>query len=968
MSRGLVDSSKYSPGNLTSKSLEQLFVGRDKLLADVLHRIERSATSAQKHRILLVGPRGIGKTHFVSLALQRLRSDPALEAARSRLVISQLNEEEWGIASYLDLLLRVIASCDVPEPERDAAERRVYEVHDARRLEEAIAEAEKSLSRLVGDRILLIVCENLGQILSDLGTSGQQRWRSFLQERTFCAILATSTRMVSAIRSQSAPFYGFFTIRALEPLDFETAVELLRRKALQNDKADLARLLGSPVGRARVRAIHHLAGGNPRVYVAISEFITTETLDDLVGPFMAMADDLTPYYQSRMQRLSPQQRKLIEQLSRIARPRPVKAIAERCLISSQTAAKQLGILANHGLARRERIGRETYYELAEPLMRICFEIKDNRTRHLQLFVDLLRHWFSEAELRVRLTDGENRTHLLSTLDHIHTAMALEQCEHDTERPFRRALTEEQSRCLDEQDWRGLELATRKLIEERTLATDFQLLLEALVERNKPGEASTWSEKALERWPEEPMLLFFCSRAFYANDELERALDTIDRAIAQEPSRGILRCARGHYLLRLRRWEDVIVNEDDLLEIEPDHAHSLEHKAYAFVELERWDEARRAAAAYTTQEPANETSWLLRAWIERSAGDASAAAQILARGIHHNPQSIALRCNRGHDLSASGRFDEVLRNERETLALHPGHIHSRWLIIHALGELGRKTEQLSAAQEWFQDEPASFPALRAYAERLTEDCTPAAALLASSSWPVEELESSLVQAYLLLAASETEESQNHVDRILAKEPANLCAVTLKIRCLLALSDYPGAMRVIHEQNQENTNSTGMDYLHARALVGARGLTPGVEKLISLLGRTDSEISIGPALGRLFAIETDVRGAVSLARQIPRIMRMFPEQMHDEFTAAALIWLHQWLRYKNQLRGQQWIEAIAILENELHGAEACRMPLELLSADANFATTKNATFLLALPIERRSLLEGIGVEAPPEFDPA
>ena len=966
MTRGLVDSSKYSPGNLTSKSLERLFVGRDKLLADVLHRVAQSATSDHKHRILLVGPRGIGKTHFVSLALQLLRTDPAFEDARSRLVISQLNEEEWGIGSYLDLLLRVIASCDLPAPERDTAERRVYDVHGSRRVADAIAEAEKVLSEIVGDRTLLIVCENLEQILSDLGTSGQQRWRSFLQERPFCAILATSTRLARAIRTQSAPFYGFFTVRPLEPLDFETALELLRRKAQLGEQAELVQLLESPVGRARVRAIHHLAGGNPRVYVAISEFITTETLDDLVGPFMAMADDLTPYYQARMQKLSSQQRKLIEQLSRIHRPRPVKAIADRCLITPQTAAKQLGMLAKQGLVRRDRIGRETYYELTEPLMRICFEIKDNRTRHLQLFVDLLRHWFSPAELRARLADGDDPHHLLSTIDHLHTAIALEECEARQDDPFRKALTEEQLDCLEKKDWRGLELSTRKLLEEREQSFHFGLLIDALRRQRKYQEASRLSDEALQRWPKATMLLLSCSEAFAENRELDRAIKTVDRAIAVEPNNGIFWCARGYYLLRLQKWGEVLISVDRLLETDPDHIHALEYKTSALVELKRWEEARQVAFEYTTRSPRDADSWFNRAWIERRAGDSGAAAQILAQGIDVNPDSVPLRCQRGDDLLASGQFHEALINERETLALAPTHFASRVRILEALEKLGRIAEQRATALEWFRSEPSSFRALRAYAELLIEDQAPETAT-PSVPTSLEATAAALVQANILLETSQIPESREIVDKVLAVDPANLCAINLKIRCLLASSDYMEALRAIPEQTRDGKRDRGLTYLRAKALVGASGLTPGVEALASILDRIPTPDTAGHALGRLFAIEVEVRGPVSLARQVAPTSRALPGRGRDEIVAGALVWLHRWLKFEDRLQGQQWVDAVAILQHELDGVDACLMPLELLSADVNFTITQNPIFLLALPIERRSLLDSLGDEPPPEFDP-
>ena len=42
----------------------------------------------------------------------------------------------------------------------------------------------------------------------------------------------------------------------------------------------------------------------------LSEFITRESVDELVRPFEEMVEDLTPYYQERIRWLPPLQRKI----------------------------------------------------------------------------------------------------------------------------------------------------------------------------------------------------------------------------------------------------------------------------------------------------------------------------------------------------------------------------------------------------------------------------------------------------------------------------------------------------------------------------------------------------------------------------------------------------------------------------------------------------------------------------------
>ena len=234
-----------------------------------------------------------------------------------------------------------------------------------------------------------------------LDDEGQKRWRAAIQEDGNWAIVATTPQLFAALTLQDNPFYGFFTIRALEKIDLETGIDLLAKKAIHEDKPDLADFLRTPLGRARARAVHHLAAGNHRAYVVLFDFLDKESLEDLVGPFMHMVDDLTPYYQDRMRQLPPAQRKIIEFLCLKGTPATVKEVSTSCLMSHQTAAKQIGELVTAGFVSRTRSGRNTFCELSEPLMRICIEVKDNRTQHFRLFVELLRHWFTTRELRER---------------------------------------------------------------------------------------------------------------------------------------------------------------------------------------------------------------------------------------------------------------------------------------------------------------------------------------------------------------------------------------------------------------------------------------------------------------------------------------------------------------------------------------------------------------------------------------
>ena len=422
MRQGFLRSSRYSPGNMDRESLEALFVGRREVMDDVLSRISRSVRSPEKHYVLLVGPRGSGKTHFLALAYHRLMDHFDTANVRDRVAVALLNEEEWGVASFLDLLVRILRALADRAPGLDAEIAGIYD-RFSKDPAEAEALAVARLRQHTRGKTLLLLCENLVDLFDGLGEEGQKRWRATVQEDGNWTIVASTPSLFSAVTLQDNPFYGFFTIRALEKIDFDTGLDLLARKAVHEGKTELADFLRTPLGRARARAIHHLAAGNHRAYVVLFDFLDKESLGDLVRPFMDMVDDLTPYYQDRMRQLPPAQRKIVEFLCLQGRPTTIKDISTPCLMSQQTAAKQIGELRTAGFVSRMRFGRNTFCELSEPLMRICIEVKDNKTQHFRLFVEFLRHWFTNRELERRHAAFQHDDHRADP-DRVHVEEAV----------------------------------------------------------------------------------------------------------------------------------------------------------------------------------------------------------------------------------------------------------------------------------------------------------------------------------------------------------------------------------------------------------------------------------------------------------------------------------------------------------------------------------------------------------------
>lgn len=383
---------RFTPSRTEPELLESIFVQRHALLTDIQERVADSATTGNMHHVLLIGPRGIGKTHLISLLHHRVTQDAALN---EKLRIAWFLEDET-ITSFVQLLKRIYELLSDEDPQQ------FPKAWLESQLEKSPAQIEKNLEaelvRQFQDRKLLLFIENLDYVFDGLGIEGQKKWRSFLQEHPFTCIVATSQRLFRGVQKRTEPFFGFFAPIHLRPLTVNDAVELLSHIAERRGQTDLLEFLHTPDGRSRVRAIHHLAGGNHRIYIVLSGFITRESLDELTQPFEKMADELTPYYQERMRWLSPQQRQIVEFLCNQNSPCTPREMARELLAAENTISSQLKKLLEYGYVLRSPRGRESLYELAEPLMRLASEIKEKRNKPLRLLVEFLRIWYRPEQL------------------------------------------------------------------------------------------------------------------------------------------------------------------------------------------------------------------------------------------------------------------------------------------------------------------------------------------------------------------------------------------------------------------------------------------------------------------------------------------------------------------------------------------------------------------------------------------
>ncbi len=944
---------------MNRESLEALFVGRDDVMENVLSRVTNATQTQAKHYVLLVGPRGSGKTHFLALAYHRLMDRLRAANACDSVAVALLKEEEWGVASFLDLVVRILRALADEAPQINAEVAGIYE-----RFSKGHADAEAfavaRLRRHTRGKTLLLFCENLVDLFDGLGEEGQKRWRATIQEDGNWTIVASTPSLFSAVTLQDNPFYGFFTIRALAKIDFETGLELLVKKAVHEGEKELADFLRTPLGRARVRAIHHLAAGNHRAYVVLFDFLDKESLEDLVRPFMEMVDDLTPYYQDRMRQLAPAQRKIVEFLCLEGKPKTVKDIATPCLMSQQTAAKQVGELEIAGFVSRTRVGRNTYCELSEPLMRICIEVKDNKTQHFRLFVEFLRHWFTSRELERRQVAFQHGDH--AGLDRIHVEEAIRCSLADVHEPLVDALEVEAKRCWEAGDYSGLATIQETLVKNGGEAEDYRVWILALVEVGDAQAAIAAGREGTAKYPDEADLYYWLTHALFREDRFIEALSAIDEAIATESEDPAYYCLRADVLLKIERFEEAIQDAQAVLDIEPDHWHSFQQMIQATVAMGCLQDAEVHARELVRLAPAEPDALLfasrfylsqdqldkalelvdealnidaddqeaqhLRSFVLFEMGDYGRASEELRQSASHRPDSVFTHCLLADSLLLSGDWAAAVDVAEHLVEIDPTHNHAHCVRGQALIELGRSGEAIAAFDALLSTSDCHSLLLAGSSARQMGDYASARRYLKRvAELQPDSQELWIEHTRLCIDECVFDAAAESAAKIEALPDGLLLGRLLATQVAAATKPLPIALDTLGEV-LERRDFDIYEERHLEAVVGIltvslrsfgpRYLPQGLAKIQDLLAARLEGDDVGSILTDF--LKANARGG---------------------FAGSLADW-------------EQALESLAISLTDLPG---CRIPVAMLEVAVRYTKTGDQRHLLSLPLEQRQLLESV-----------
>ena len=372
-----------------------------------------------KHHRLFIGPRGIGKTHLLSLIEDEIKQDAALAAGYHVLCFA---EESHRVLSFADFLL---GTCEIlrdtlpDEPHWADLHRRLSTEERDEIIVDTLVPAIRQRWRQ-RKQSLVIMLENLHQMFEHQIKDGRSlaALRGFLMEDNGCLLLATAPLHFGAITDHKEPFYDFFDAQILDQLTEEDTIGLIRKNLEWERRADLLDDFDNM--RPRLLAVYRMTGGSPRLTLTLYELIAHEAVSEVKRQFEILLDRITPFYQDRMSDLGPQERAVLETMALMRdQPKTPSAIAARMRMKPSHLSSLLNRLSKAQYLRsldNPDDGRSRLYTIREGFFDIWLAMNVSRgaRQRLPFLVDFFEEFYptvearnrKRAEYRRRLASGE----------------------------------------------------------------------------------------------------------------------------------------------------------------------------------------------------------------------------------------------------------------------------------------------------------------------------------------------------------------------------------------------------------------------------------------------------------------------------------------------------------------------------------------------------------------------------------
>jgi uncharacterized protein len=781
---------RFSPENMSESILRQLLTGKEKFLEQQILEMTSSVANKTPRYILIVGPRGIGKSHIIMLLYYEIK-----KRLSNQLIPIKFAEEEYSIFRASDIFLRALE-----EKRFDTTQ--IRSLKDENLILDAAVEQLKIFARHENKQYVFLI-ENLHMVFCQLEKVELQKLRSIFQKNRIFSILATAPLTFEGISEHDEPFYNFFKITHLDELTLEETKELMKKiAAIEQNKSFIEEFA---TFEKKVEGIYHLTGGSPRLVVLLYEIITRGDFENLEKVFLKMMDEHTPYYQEIFQMLPPQRRLILDTLMTSSTPLTPKDIANNSRVDEKTVNQQLRRLENDGYLLSHRMKKRTSYEVRERLFRLWRDMRKPLGKNrISIFIDFLTCWYTPEEREGKfktnfdlLSAGDNT--LIKEVFYFAESLPPE-CRVRHLHEYAKKLTELGATCEVYTTIKHLKCCVNQIQDENLKSSIFTEDGKLRFNKKEYEKALISFDEALKLNPKDLESLCQKSIVLHILNRFNEALNTINIVLKIRPNNVFALILKASILGSLNKYEESLEVLNKSLSIDSKNPDAYYLKGLALRCLNQSEESLKSLDLSLEIEPRYNAPLELKGHVLIDLQKFDDAVVIFDKLLEQQPENVDLLYNKCTALLLSEKYECALESINRALMIKPNdnNLLSRRIVI--LLYLNQYEKAIIVADEILASHPNDLEALNQKAMAL--NCLgkfDQALVVFNKSLKIKSNDPFIIysKVFALCQLKQYNEASEIVEAALNNFPGDLNLLQVKTKVDIATEQYENAIETANK---------------------------------------------------------------------------------------------------------------------------------------------------------------------------
>ena len=384
---------KFNPGTFQSdEEVIEQFAVRQCELDSVLEVVRGNIDSPSCQHLLVVAPRGRGKTMLLARVAAEIRTDDELSQHLLPVRYMEESPEIFDMADFwLEALFHLARESALLEPQFAQELHASHAALTARWRDEAVEDSARAAVLSAADRLgkkLVLMVENLQSLVENSESELGWKLRAVLQSEPQIMLVASATSRFEGLDDASQPFFEMFRTVGLEPLSTRECARLWTVVS------------GERINGREIRPLQILTGGSPRLLVTVAGFGRHRSLRKMMDELVELIDEHTEYFRGHLEALGKTERRVyiaVIDLWQLSWP---GEIAARARMDIRIVSTMLGRLVKRGAVIFEGHGRKRQYAATERLYSIYYKLRRERDEAAMVrnLIHFMTAFYSDAEL------------------------------------------------------------------------------------------------------------------------------------------------------------------------------------------------------------------------------------------------------------------------------------------------------------------------------------------------------------------------------------------------------------------------------------------------------------------------------------------------------------------------------------------------------------------------------------------